>query len=849
MAVPPASVLTTRFFQPWYDTVSTLDSWRALPDAQPEAWPALCDASKAIAIALPLNDGQRAALSKLRERLSATGAATLFAVRSSATDEDLAAASFAGIYETELGVTIDAMEAAIRRCFVASLDHRVLVYKQSHQIDPYRPAMALIVQQQLASDVAGVAFSINPLNNDFDEAVIDANWGLGETVVAGAASTDQFIVDKVSGTVRERHLGAKEVSMVLGSEGGTEIRRGNRCTEYCLSDQQLGELTASLGKLETLYGHPVDVEWAFAGGKLWVLQARPVTSYVPLPPEMTSRPGARRRLYMDVALSKGLTMNAPISPSGLDWLGRDIAELLRRFAGGARFDLTNADGLLVLAGGRMYVNLSNLLWFISPKQLAKSSAPTDQLMADIIGAIDVSTYRTTLRPPWAGRALRLVPGALWSLRKPAWRVLRTVVAPVSTERLYQRETQAFEALYTGTFDNHLALDAFQRRYGSATMRCVIDVVMPALGAGVLALSAARSLANKRRPEELMLVEQLTKGISGNLVVEMGTHIFRMAKMLGTEQLRDLPALADKIGKRDMPPAFLTAWDAFMLRYGCRGPGEMDLASARYGDEPMQLLRQMSFMATHSDGFDPDSAHHQLAIQREQAYQTLLERFGWLRRLLLRRINKLIVLFGGARDTPKHYNLLYLHAVRRRLLLEGQALTDAGRLDRAQHVFDLAGDDLAGSDDMRDLRAPRLRRLAFLQLLATHVRNFPAVIDSRGRILRPPRRAERARELTGTAVSPGLVKGRVRILRTAHEKPIAEGDVLVAYTTDPGWTPLFVNAAAVILEVGGVLQHGAVVAREYGKPCVVGIQDVMSRLEDGQLVEVDGNLGLVRIIME
>lgn len=849
MPVPPAFVLSTRFFQPWYDTVFTLDSWQALPDAHPDAWPGLCDASKAVAIALPLSDGQRAALSALGQRLSAHGATALFAVRSSALDEDLAAASFAGIYETELGVTIDAMEAAIRRCFAASLDHRVLVYKQSHRLDPYRPAIALIVQQQLASDVAGVAFSINPLNNDFDEAVIEANWGLGDTVVSGAASTDHFIVDKVSGVVRERQLGAKQLAMVLNPGGGTDTRQGHRCAEFCLSDQQVNALGACLCKIETLYGHPVDVEWAFAGGRLWILQARPVTSYVPLPPAMTSAPGARRSLYMDVALSKGLTINAPISPAALDWLGQDIEQLLRRFTGGASYDLTDPDGLLFLAGARMYINLSNLLWYISPEKLASSSAPTDQLMADIIGAIDAGTYRSALRPAWLGRALRVAPRAFWSLRRPAWRVLRSLVAPNSTARLYKRETQAFEARYTGSFDNHLALDAFQHRYGSAAMKCVIDVVMPALGVGVLALGAARALANKRRPEELMLVEQLTQGISGNLVVEMGIHIFRMAKMLGPEQLRDLPALADKIGKRQVPQAFLAAWDAFMLRYGCRGPGEMDLANARYRDEPMQLLRQMSFMVTDSGGFDPAAAHQQLALQREQAYLALLKRFGWLRRALLRRIHTLIGLFGGTRDTAKHYNLLYLHAVRQRLLSEGRALADAGHLDLPQHVFDLAAADLGGGDGARDLRGKRAQRRAFLELLTTQVRNFPAVIDSRGRILRAPRTAEKPGELAGTPVSPGLARGRVKRLRTAHEKPVAEGDVLVAYTTDPGWTPLFVNAAAVVLEVGGVLQHGAVVAREYGKPCVVGIQDVMSRLRDGQLVEVDGNLGVVRIVTE
>jgi len=142
---------------------------------------------------------------------------------------------------------------------------------------------------------------------------------------------------------------------------------------------------------------------------------------------------------------------------------------------------------------------------------------------------------------------------------------------------------------------------------------------------------------------------------------------------------------------------------------------------------------------------------------------------------------------------------------------------------------------------------RETRTRFLNKLKAQVRTFPPVIDSRGRILRPPPRAERAGELTGMAVSPGIVTGPVKLLHNPHEKRVNKGDVLVAYTTDPGWTPLFVNAGAIVLEVGGMLQHGAVVAREYGKPCVAGIDGVMTKLQDAQQVEVDGTAGVVRLL--
>ncbi len=851
LRVPPSLVLPTGFFEPWFALVQRLPCWSDWLGGQRAQWPALCAAIKAAALALPVSDAQRQVLDTLSTRLAGHGPAQRFAVRSSAPDEDSAGASFAGLYETELGVPATGVEQAIRRCFAACLDYRVFAYREAQGMALDKLAMAMIVQLQVDSEVAGVGFSINPLTNDFDEAAIDANWGLGESVVSGIATPDHFVVDKLTGAAIERQPGAKQVSATLAAIGGTISGPHPRRAEFCLGDAQLRELNAAICQLETLYGHPVDMEWAYANGQLFILQARPITAYVPLPAEMLTAPGTRRVLYMDVALSKGMTSNAAISPIGLDWLGRDMANMLRHCTGKAAFDMKSPDGLLYLGGGRMYMNLSNLLWFSSPAQLAKGSAATDQLTADILSSIDSSRYRAARRPAWIWPVLRNLPLVLWRLRRALWRVLRAVLAPHSTWRLYLRDRQAFEARYSGSMGKDLPLDEFQRSYGVTAIASIIDVDLPALGIGVLAGVVAQSLAGGRSAEEKALAEQLSRGTSGNLVVDMGIQVFRMAKMLDAEAFKDLESLRDRIEQRQLPAPFLAAWDRFMASYGCRGPGEMDLANSHYADDPMLVLRQMSFVANSGGAFDPESSHRQLVQQRQQAYQALLLRFGWFRGALLRRANTLMVMFAGTRDTPKQHNLMYQHAARKRLLAEGARLVHGGRLDRPEQVFDLTVPDLqaAAGDPALDLRELGRQRTRFAGKLKTHVRTFPAVIDSRGRILRAPRRAERPGEITGMAVSPGVVSGRIKRLHSAHEKTVEEGDILVAFTTDPGWTPLFINAAAVILEVGGVLQHGAVVAREYGKPCVAGIADVLGRFTDGQLVEVDGTAGIVRIIPE
>ena len=260
-------------------------------------------------------------------------------MRSSSPEEDLVSASFAGGYETRLGVRPADLDDAVRHCFASSLAERVLVYKQEHGFDVLSPRIAVIVQQQIDSEVAGVWFSLNPLTNDYDEAVIDANWGLGESVVAGLVSPDHFIIDKVGRQVVDKKLGAKQVSIWQRPDGGTIERKGHRSAELTLSDAQLGELTDAMCRIEELYGKPMDIEWACAGGRLHVLQARPITCYVPLPPEMVTKPGERRRLYVDAALSKGMTINAPISPMGLDWMKDNLSCFLEQFGAPVRLDL------------------------------------------------------------------------------------------------------------------------------------------------------------------------------------------------------------------------------------------------------------------------------------------------------------------------------------------------------------------------------------------------------------------------------------------------------------------------------------------------------------------------------
>ena len=846
-AVPPGGVLTTAFFAPWFQEIEATETWNGLFAASPDDQARLCRELRDHARSLTLTKARSDALYALLSDLGDANTIQRFAVRSSSPDEDLVSASFAGSYETLLGVRPSDIEEAVRMCFASGFAPRVFSYKHAHGFDPANPRIAVIIQHQIPSEVSGVAFSLNPVTNDYDEVVINANWGLGTSVVEGRISPDHFVFSKIERTVTSETPGDKQVSTWLDADRGTVERENGHATEPCLTHSQVCELGDTVCGLELFCEEPVDIEWAYADGALHVLQARPITTYVPLPAQMVTKPGERRQLYADAALSKGLTTNTAISRLGLDNMERTFTSILESWVGPLKRDVSPKQALFFFAGGRMYINYSNILWFASPAMLARSAAPTDALMANILAAVDAGRYRASSRPPWVRmRLFWRVPRALWNLRGFFWNLLQALLFPAHAHRTYLRKVSALESRLRDNLGPDSKTAPAQDLSETGMARAVFNIVMPALIAGTLpAGPIVRGTGQKAK----VLADKLATGIAGNVVVEMGIEMHRLARLLDRTDLDDTARLAQRIKQRRMPAAFLDAWDEFLSSYGWRGPNEMDLASPRYADDPRLALQQMAGMVVDDDNFGPEVAHRCQKTARRQALDQLIAGAGALRRVLLRHANRRIELFAGMRDTPKHLIVLFNYGARKRALATGSRLVEADRLDTADDVFDLTFDELdaAARDTNLNLRELRDRRRQFRRKLDARVIAFPPVIDSRGRILRPPSQPETPGLLRGMAVSPGLVHGPVKVLHNPHDKRVVRGDVLVAYTTDPGWTPLFVNAAAVVLEVGGVLQHGAVVAREYGKPCVAGIDRVTEKLHDGQHVEVDGAAGTIRLL--
>jgi phosphoenolpyruvate synthase/pyruvate phosphate dikinase len=846
LPVPPGFVLSVEFFKPWLEFVQSTPQWTNVLTHSPAELKRNCDAVKEVCMRLELDELRNAALAEALEALNADEHAALFAVRSSSPEEDLEAASFAGGYQTVLGVTEDGIADAVRRSFASALDERVFVYKKEHGFEVDEPRIAVIIQKQIAADTAGVAFSLNPANNCYDEAVIDANFGLGESVVSGLVSPDSFVVDKVSRTILERRMGKKETSIWLSPDGGTYQEPSPSRSQLSLSDEQVLALTDALVAVEEDLCRPIDIEWAFTDGMLHLLQARPITAYFQLPEVMVTAPGEPKRLYADLTLTKW-GMQEPVSVMGTDYLGI-INRRMMEYTMGRGFGPEALNYMRVTADGRTYVVASTSMKMQGKNRVASEFRTMDALTADILASIDESEYiPQSLPPALKGLLFKLIRNNLGT----GWRTLKALRNPMDAKAKYLKEEQNLRRNLKALRMECLSI----RQVAEQTMNSMManmDTFFPVLAAAELAKSRINKMFKDEEPAIRDKLDYLERALPDNVTVGMGLAMYRLSRFPEILECSSAEEFASRMQQGAFSSEFLQAWDAFMEEYGFRSPMEMDPAAPRYYEQPARFFDQVRTMAENTDPqYSPQVIFEEAKAAREDAYQELLQAARKKGKRKARQFEKnyqIMVELAGYRESPKYHVALITDMFRRWVLQAAKPLAEAGRLDSAEQAFDLTMEQFERAlvDPSLDLRQLAWENTRYLRRLK-QVREFPRVIDSRGRILRAPRKEAAEGELLGVAISPGLIRGPVKVLNTPDEKPVLPGDVLVARATDPGWTPLFLNAGAIVLEVGGMLQHGALVAREYGKPCVAGIENATSILRDGQAVEIDGSNGVVRFV--
>ncbi|MHA1673694.1 MAG: PEP/pyruvate-binding domain-containing protein [Promethearchaeota archaeon] len=844
-SVPPAMILSTEFFTQWMKKLKSSSEWKSFSLAKQDEIGGAASAVKKSCQSLVFTEKQKQILAEVRKHLQVKGI-SLMAVRSSSPEEDLEGSSFAGIYETILGVTEDGLEEAIKICFASALDERVIIYKQKSGFDPYDPKIAVIIQKQVASEVSGVAFSLNPMNNCFDQCMINANFGLGVTVVDGTITPDQWVVEKVKGIILEKTLGKKDVAVYLKSDGGTESKAPQSHTDLCLNEEQVLAVTALNAQVEADYGKPMDIEWAYEDGQLYLLQARPITTYYRLPEEMITKPGGQKNLYHDAILTEqGLSES--LSPLGCD-LFILFAKYLLPGKPNDDFQTINR-GLAFVSGGRMYTQFGRMLKIMGKNYALNTYRIIDALGTQILGTMNLKEYIPKKFPKGFLKNFMITGVGALQYIKPMMRASRK---PDEYLQHYIEENAKLKKDLKAAYERDSSFEDFCITSFSTVGSHMNGIQLPALMVSEKARSKLKKMF-KNDPESVQEhLKSIEKAFSNNVTIEMGLTLYKLSQFSDIRQNNTAQEFIQKLDANQLSLEFMQKWQLFLEDYGFRSPKEIDVATSRYIEMPEEVFTLLKTMSSlENSDFTPLGSFEQGAKHRVESVKFLEEYLAKKRpgkAKAFKKRYKQLKNFTAYRESPKYYMIMALNYARRRALALGKKWVEAGRLDSVDQVFALKWDEFvqAEVDSSLDIRVlAKINHDYFAQFNPNS--DPPIVIDSRGFIPKLPLQPREENEFVGTPISSGTVRGPVKVLKTPNKKPILPGDILVTKATDPGWTTLFINAGGILLETGGTLQHGASIAREMGKPCVVGIENVTKILKDGQIVEFDGAVGIIKII--
>ena len=870
LPVPEGFILTTAAYRDFVNANGLADLiLTALPPGGSIGPDALDESSRIIRSLFASGQMPPALEADLRFAYAALGSPPV-AVRSSATAEDTLELSFAGQQDTFLNVIDDhSLLQAVIDCWSSLWTARAIGYRTHNRIPHAGLALAVVVQRMVPSEVSGVLFTSNPLTGLRSESVIDAAFGLGEALVSGKVEPDQYLVDTSSNQITRKTLGAKARALHSQSTGGISWDETNHSQVQALPDEQILAVAQMGEQIETLYGLPQDIEWAWADQHLYLLQSRPVTSLFPIPPGLTPNP-------LKVMVSFGAVQGLldPITP-----LGRDTFRYICSIAAGLfGIKMTPENQTIVFTSGeRLWMNITTPFTNSVGRKV-------------ILGAIALVEpgARETLKALSADPRLQLgKPGISWHARRqiahfavPLFgNVLLNLIAPAARRKSIVAHGEALLAEVQTEIAKVEGTPRERLGFLSALLPQVVDVRLPRLFikfvSGVVtamaSLQAVNKLSHRLAPETSEKSDQLfqnhvleiMRGLPHNPTTEMDLLLWDTAQVIRSDavQMEYFQSKTPVELGRDWKdgkflPAAKTSLQPFLDRYGGRGLGEIDLGRERWVENPTPVFEALTGYLKMDDPalapnalFERGAAAAQQAID-QMALQLRSTRGGWFKALLLKFFARRVRRLMGIRESPKFFAVRLFNLIRQELLKCGAELVAAGKLilsDDLMYLTYTEMADFANQDDStawRELIASR-RRAAELE---KHRRQIPRLLLSDGRAFYEGiQAAEGSTAIAGSPVSPGSVEGSVRVVLNPHHADLQPGEIMVCPGTDPSWTPLFLTASGLIMEVGGMMTHGAVVAREYGIPAVVGVDRATERLSTGMRIRLDGSSGQIVIL--
>ncbi len=773
---------------------------------------------------------------EIERHLFLLGENDAYAVRSSATAEDLLHASFAGQQDSYLNIIgKGSVLKHISKCWASLFTDRAIVYRIQNGFDHRRVYLSVIVQKMIFSDMAGIMFTADPVTSNRKIVSIDASFGLGEALVSGLVNADNYKVKNAK--IFDKKISTKALAVYALKGGGTdkhEIKTGVQ-NQQALTDEQILKLEHIGRKIEKHFCCPQDIEWCLAGNTFYIVQSRPITTLYPIP----EGNDAGNHVYISVGHQQMMT--DPMKPLGLS--------LWQLRAGRTMFK----------AGGRLFVDVAHdLATPAGSKSLIEAMGQHDPLIKDALMTIVEREDFIKLLPND-----EKVPVHIKSNKgiSPADILAQAGNDPAIVHELIKHSEASVEALQqhikmksgTDLFDFILEdiEQSKQMVFTSQHMRVI------------LAAMNASAWINEKMNEwlgEKNVTDILSQSVSNNITSDMGLALLDVADAIRPhaavidylQEVKDDDFL-DELPKLEGGKEAMNAIAVFLNKYGMRCAGEIDITKARWSEKPATLI---PIILGNIKNFEPGASKRKFEEGRQEALNKKEELLDRLRQLpdgeqKAKETEQMISLlrnFAGYREYPKYGIVNRFFAYKQALIKEIEQLVQANLVNKKEDIYYLT------FEEFREVvRTHKLDQKVIAERKEEHKRNEeltpPRVITSDGEIVAGQYKRENLPDgaIVGLAVSSGIIEGRARVILSMDDADIEDGDILVTSFTDPSWTPLFVSIKGLVTEVGGLMTHGAVIAREYGLPAVVGVENATKLIKEGQRIQVNAVDGYVKIL--
>ncbi|MBT2757654.1 phosphoenolpyruvate synthase [Mesobacillus foraminis] len=768
--------------------------------------------------------------------LSQMGEEHAYAVRSSATAEDLPHASFAGQQDTYLNIIgTEAILEHISKCWASLFTDRAVIYRMQNGFDQRHVYISVIVQRMVFPQASGILFTADPVTSNRKVLSIDASFGLGEALVSGLVSADSYKVQ--DGKIIDMRIAAKKLAIYGRTEGGTETQQidPRQQKAQTLTEHQILQLAGIGRHIEAYFGCPQDIEWCLVDDTFYIVQSRPITTLFPIPEANDQE----NHVYVSVGHQQMMT--DPMKPLGLS------------------FYLLTTPAPMRKAGGRLFVDIThNLASPVRRNMVIDALGKSDPLIKDaLINIIEREDFIKTspddkkiTEPSKSNQGIS--PSGLQAQIENDL----TIVA-----ELIKRNETSIKVLKQN----------IQTKSGSDLIEFILEDIQQlkkilfdpqSLGV-IMAAMDASSWINENMNKwlgEKNAADTLSQSVPNNITSEMGLALLDVADVIRPypevidylQHVKDDHFL-DELIKFEGGQETQDAIYDYLGKYGMRCAGEIDITRTRWSEKPTALV---PIILSNIKNFEPNASNQKFEQGRQEALkkeQDLLSRLkqlpdGKQKVKETKRMVSIIRNFSGYREYPKYGMINRYFVYKLALLKEAEKLVQADVIHEKEDIYYLTFEELG--------EVVRTNRLDY-QILGKRKDEYklyekltpPRVITSDGEIIAGKYKRENlpAEAMAGLPVSAGTIEGRARVIFNMEDADLETGDILVTSYTDPSWTPMFVSVKGLVTEVGGLMTHGAVIAREYGLPAVVGVENATQLIKDGQRIRVNGTEGYIEIL--